>query len=502
MKALFRRWMVVVTTGLIPLLGITTGCNGLERTSVVGNSSEVATGTTNATSSAKPGLEAATSPNPTNTLPATPRVPEPKQMSPGLEGVVKLAKAGIPEDVMLAYVAQTTNTFQLGPDELIYLTDIGVPPSVLIWMQQRAPGTSPVVPNAVAAAGSNSVPTNALAPAAAAGTSAPVAAAPAGVATPPPPAAPEPTTNVITPTYVAQPALPPVDPNAPPPPAGTTVVPTPVVVQQPVTVNYFYDALSPHGTWIEVPGYGRCWRPNYAVLGAGWQPYADGGHWVWTDFGWYWVSDYSWGWAPFHYGRWCHVPRHGWLWSPDTVWGPAWVCWRRTSSHCGWAPLPPGAYFSGSSWYFGGGRVGFDYGFNLGFSFFTFVPWTRFCEPRPHHFYASRNHAASLYRESTVVNNTVIGNHNNVVYQGVGRDVVQQASRTPIPQAAIRETAWTTANAGVRERMDQSQGSPIIQSPRITAAPPSKPGSTASSGKWAPSSGSGSSTNTNTKTSD
>ena len=106
-------------------------------------------------------------------------------------------------------------------------------------------------------------------------------------------------------------------------------------------MNYFYDTLAPYGTWVQVDGYGRCWQPLVVVSEPGWQPYCDRGHWVYTDAGWYWMSDYSWGWAPFHYGRWFHHERFGWVWTPDTVWGPSWVTWRYSDDYCGWAPLPP-----------------------------------------------------------------------------------------------------------------------------------------------------------------
>jgi hypothetical protein len=106
------------------------------------------------------------------------------------------------------------------------------------------------------------------------------------------------------------------------------------------SIDVFYDALAPYGTWVEVEPYGYCWRPFAAVVGADWQPYTCG-RWVYTDWGWTWVSFYAWGWAPFHYGRWwCH-PSYGWLWVPDVTWGPAWVTWRACDEYIGWAPLPP-----------------------------------------------------------------------------------------------------------------------------------------------------------------
>jgi hypothetical protein len=31
----------------------------------------------------------------------------------------------------------------------------------------------------------------------------------------------------------------------------------------------------------------------------------------------------------------------GWVWIPGSRWAPAWVSWRESSDHVGWAPLPP-----------------------------------------------------------------------------------------------------------------------------------------------------------------
>ncbi len=102
--------------------------------------------------------------------------------------------------------------------------------------------------------------------------------------------------------------------------------------------SYFYDYLSDYGQWVYYPGYNYVWIP--AHMASGWRPYSYG-RWVWTEYGWTWVSYFRWGWIPFHYGRWVFEPGFGWFWIPDTVWGPAWVSWRYSGSHIGWAPLPP-----------------------------------------------------------------------------------------------------------------------------------------------------------------
>ena len=100
----------------------------------------------------------------------------------------------------------------------------------------------------------------------------------------------------------------------------------------------FHAPLSPHGTWVEVGSYGRCWRPTGVVVG--WQPYSHGS-WVWTDCGWYWASDEPWSWACYHYGSWARDPLYGWVWIPGIEWAPAWVYWRVGGGYCGWAPRGP-----------------------------------------------------------------------------------------------------------------------------------------------------------------
>jgi len=92
-----------------------------------------------------------------------------------------------------------------------------------------------------------------------------------------------------------------------------------------------YDDLARHGDWVEVPEYGRVWRPRVTV--ASWAPYR-AGRWLWRDAcGWVWVSSEPWGWLPYHYGRWVWHTDYRWCWVPvdvvrvvrRPVWSPAWV---------------------------------------------------------------------------------------------------------------------------------------------------------------------------------
>jgi hypothetical protein len=145
------------------------------------------------------------------------------------------------------------------------------------------------------------------------------------------------------------------------------------------TVADFHAPLTPHGAWIEVGSYGRCWRP--ARVTVGWQPYIDG-HWVWTDCGWYWVSDEPWAWACYRYGTWAYDSSHGWIWVPGIEWGPAWVTWRYGGGYCGWAPLAPR-------------------GMVIAPRTFVFVEARRFHEP--------------VRRSTVIINNTTIINKTTVV---------------------------------------------------------------------------------------
>lgn len=106
-----------------------------------------------------------------------------------------------------------------------------------------------------------------------------------------------------------------------------------------VTFQVFYNDLAPYGQWVNDPQYGYIWLP--LQVQSSWRPYTMG-HWVYTVYGWTWVSDSPWGWAPFHYGRWGYSQLYGWFWVPGYDWGPSWVLWRYDDSYFGWAPLGPG----------------------------------------------------------------------------------------------------------------------------------------------------------------
>lgn len=116
----------------------------------------------------------------------------------------------------------------------------------------------------------------------------------------------------------------------------------PAAARATVSVGFFYDELAPYGHWIDCR-YGNCWAP--AGVASSWQPYSNG-EWVYTDYGWTWVSYDRWGADPYHYGSWVWISGDGWAWVPGTVWAPAWVSWCYDDDFIGWAPLSPAFAFS------------------------------------------------------------------------------------------------------------------------------------------------------------
>lgn len=113
-----------------------------------------------------------------------------------------------------------------------------------------------------------------------------------------------------------------------------------------VRLSFFHETLAPHGQWVVTASYGEVWAPAVA---AGWAPYVNG-EWVYTDWGWTWVSYDPWGEIPFHYGTWTWVDPQGWVWVPGRVWAPAWVTWAVTNDYVGWAPVPPSFVLSRSGY--------------------------------------------------------------------------------------------------------------------------------------------------------
>ena len=193
-----------------------------------------------------------------------------------------------------------------------------------------------------------------------------------------------------------------------------------------LSFDLYYSRLSPHGSWHLSADYGQVWQPGVAT--AGWNPYYDG-HWVYTDLGWSWVSDYAWGALPYHYGTWVVDRRLGWVWVPGYVWAPSWVVFCSDSDFIGWAPVPPG--------YSVGARIRIG---ELGPDRFVFTPAREFLSPR------IRRHVAPGSRTRRIVDNARLVNNISVrdgivVNRGPDVRVVERATGRRIRAVPIERVS-------------------------------------------------------------
>ena len=301
--------------------------------------------------------------------------------------VFKLAQAGVDPGVIQTYISNCPSAFNLQADDIIALTDAGVTAEMLNAMYAH----------------DKTLPATAVA------TAAPDAPVPSAEQAGSPPPAPA---------------------------AGTDTAPVPAVAPADLSQGEIDQTLAPYGSWVQVAGYGRCWRPSVVVYDATWQPYCDRGRWVYTDYGWYWNSDYAWG-VTFHYGRWFNSPQYGWCWWPDTVWAPSWVTWRSSTEYCGWAPLPPfSVYRPGIGFVYRGNHVAVGFDFGLAANCFTFVSVGHFCEPHPRYYCVPRPQVAHVYGQTAIINN--YGHHNRtIVNGGVSVTFIGNATHHPIQPVPV-----------------------------------------------------------------
>lgn len=225
----------------------------------------------------------------------------------------------------------------------------------------------------------------------------------------------------------------------------------------------FHVPLAPHGGWVEVDTYGRCWRPS--GIAVTWRPYCHG-EWVWTDHGWYWESDEPWAWATYHYGRWVYHPRHHWVWVPGTEWAPAWVSWRSGGGYVGWAPLPPS-------------RLTVSFGFRH--PEFVFIQSARFHQPvRPDTVIVNNttiiNKTKIVSQEPVRETRTVEGSRKEVyVNKGPQPDEVEKATgRKAQPLPIQQVAAKTTVPDSVKTRSANPAKSADQEKPARTKAPDKK----------------------------
>lgn len=225
-----------------------------------------------------------------------------------------------------------------------------------------------------------------------------------------------------------------------------------------VTYQQFYDELSPYGNWISYPGYGYVWSP----YDAGFRPYGSNGHWVYSTFGWTWVSGYRWGWAPFHYGRWFLDVRFGWLWIPGYQWAPAWVAWRGGGGYYGWAPLGPGMSINIS--------IG-----SIPGNYWSYVPGRYMGHRNMSRYYVRNN--TTIINKTTIINNNYYNDNRTINYNSGPqvRDVERYTNSRIAPVRVVNRSTPGNSNVNnnqltiyrpqVRQGNTEARPSKIVSEP-------------------------------------
>lgn len=219
-----------------------------------------------------------------------------------------------------------------------------------------------------------------------------------------------------------------------------------------ISLQSFYDELSPYGTWIQDPQYGYVWRPDADQ--EEFRPYYTNGRWVMTEYGNTWVSNYEWGWAPFHYGRWVYNRYNQWVWIPDTVWGPAWVSWRSGGGYYGWAPLGPGMQVNIS--------------FNIPSLWWVFVPQRNIYYDRFPRYYSRRN--VVIINNTTIINNTYVRNR-NTYYTGPRADEIRRYTGRDVNVYSVDRTTRPGRSGINGSRVEIYSPRPARGSSSVAAAP-------------------------------
>jgi hypothetical protein len=214
-----------------------------------------------------------------------------------------------------------------------------------------------------------------------------------------------------------------------------------------VNFGFFYSSLSPHGEWIEVESGFHVWRPHH--IQGPWRPYLIG-RWIWTDYGWYWMSNESFGWVTYHYGRWYNDDYYGWVWVPNDVWGPAWVEWRYDNDYIGWAPLPPYAIFNVSI------GIHFTNHWVAPADYWNFVRYRHFGNVHRYRDMVPENNVRRLigrtrgdYRYGT--------EGNRVINHGVDRSIIEKRGKIRIRQASVQEERKQSGERLIRSNNGRNQ---------------------------------------------
>jgi len=325
-----------------------------------------------------------------------------------LAQVIHLVQAGVEQSVILSYIGNSMNLFNLDSDQIIYLNDLGVPTEVVNAMQQRDQQLQQmgVTPGAAAA---------------------------------PPPETTETTTTQ---------------------PADVTVN----YFYDNLAPYGGWVNFQGYG-WCWRPTivvYNTGWQP---YCDNGHWVYTDCG-WYWVSgYSWGWATFHYGRW--FHHQRygWCWRPDTTWapswvLWRHDRDycgWAPL---------------PPHAVYQSGVGFVFQGHAVnaGFDFGLNVGA--FTFVATKDFCDPHPRRHRIQAGEVARIYNQTTIINNVSFDSHHRgIVNAGIPPHDITAVTRREIQPVTIQAGNGNVAWGGRHEQFQRNGNTLVVNRPHFVGAP-------------------------------
>jgi hypothetical protein len=135
--------------------------------------------------------------------------------------------------------------------------------------------------------------------------------------------------------------------------------------------------------------------------------------------------------------------------------------------------LPPEAHFvSGVGFTYYGRHVAVGFDFGLHDYHYAFVHVNNFCDYAPYRYVVPHNQVQGFYRNTTVINNYVVRNNNQVINQGIGRETIARASQTRVREVSIRETQVNRMENIHGDRIEKEGNRTVVYRPQLPKTPP------------------------------
>jgi hypothetical protein len=110
--------------------------------------------------------------------------------------------------------------------------------------------------------------------------------------------------------------------------------------------------------------------------------------------------------------------------------------------------------------YYNSGSVGIGFEFGLGAADYCYVPSTRFCDPHVRSYCLPAHQNVIVHKDTTVINNYVVGRNNQIINNGAGIDKIARVTRGDVKRVALKDTS-SVKNLGTRHDRLESDGSTL-----------------------------------------